>query len=159
MKSLSLYDMTKEMMSLLEADDIDGDLIEQAFGNIAAKDSKICYFIRDLELAADARKVEEKRLADSRKALENKVKSLKSYIQTSMDMMDVDKIAAGVFTLSVQNNPAALETVNADLCPAKYLIQIPERWEPDTARIKDVLKTGEEVPGFALKVGRSLRIR
>ena len=149
MKSLSLYEMTKEMMNLIEA----------AFGDITAKDTRICYFIRDLELAADARKVEEKRLADTRKALENKVKSLKNYIQTSMDMMDVEDLTAGVFKLKIQNNPPALKVVDPSLCPPEFQIVIPQTVVEDTAKIKDALKAGVAVPGYELSVGRSLRIR
>lgn len=158
-KSLSLYAMTTAMMDILEAEEVNEEMMEAAFGAIVSKDNRIAYFIRDVESAIDAHKAEEKRIADRRKAMENKIKSLKGLIQMSMERLELDKIDTGVFKLAIQNNPAALEVIDREATPNAYRVIIPETWEPDNARIKDALKAGEEVAGYALKVGRSLRIR
>lgn len=158
-KSLSLYTMTAQMLELIDAEDCDGEAIERAFGDIAAKDCRIAHFVRDLTASAEAHKVEAKRIADRGKALENKAAQLKAYVQTSMEMMEVESLVAGTFKLSLQNNPPALKVIDASLCPAEYKIVIPSTVVEDTARIKDVLKSGGTVPGYELSAGKSLRIR
>ena len=159
MKALSLYDMTSEMLELLEAEEVDMEMLETAFGALASKDNRICHFIRDVEAFALTCKSEETRLSNKRKALENKVERLKNLIQLSMDRLGMDHLEAGTFKLSVQDNPPALETIDRELTPARFRIVIPATWVEDKAKIKEALKIGEIIPGYALKRGRSLRIR
>jgi hypothetical protein len=160
MKSLSLYEMTNEMLEVLEAEEVDEALMEAAFGNIVAKESRIAFFIKDIEASADAHKAEEKRLSDRRKAMENKVKQLKGYIQLCMERLGMDAVQTGTFKLAIQNNPPALDRYDESApLPAEFTVIIPEQIQPDNAKIKDALKIGVEVPGYRLTQGRSLRIR
>jgi len=158
-KGLSLYTMTAQMMELIEAEDCDGEAIERAFGDIAAKDCRIAHFVKDLTASAEAHKVEAKRIADRGKALENKAAQLKAYVQSSMELMQVDSLVAGTFKISIQKNPPALKVIDASLCPPEFQIVIPQSVVEDTAKIKDTLKAGGTVPGYELSVGKSLMIR
>ncbi len=159
MKSLSLYDMTSEMLAVLEAEEVDEQMMEAAFGALVAKDNRICHFIRSIELAIIAYKMEENRITDRRKAMENKVDQLKKLIQLSMERMGFENFEAGTFKLKIQANPPALDVVDESLTPPEFLIVVPATTMPDKAGIKEALKRGEAVPGYALKSGRSLRIR
>lgn len=159
-KGLSLYAMTTEMLNVLEAEEVDEALMEAAFGNIVAKESRIAHFIKDIESAVDTFKAEEKRISDRRKAMENKVKQLKGYIQLCMERLGMDAVQTGTFKLAIQNNPPALERYDEEApLPAEYTVIIPEQVQPDNAKIKDALKLGVEIPGYRLTQGRSLRIR
>ena len=159
MKSLSLYEMTSEMLAILEAEEVDEQMMEAAFGALMSKDNRICHFIRSIEGAIVTHKAEEARISDRRKAMENKVEQLKKLIQLSMERLELDSMETDTFKLKLQDNPPALDVLDETLTPPQYLVVIPATTQPDKAKIKEDLKNGKPVPGYALKRGRSLRIR
>lgn len=159
MKSLSLYTMSQEMQALIEADEVNDDLLVAAIGDIEKKSENVCHFIRNVESTVDIFKAEEKRIASRRKALENTITRVKEYAKTCMELMGAEKIDTGTFTLSIQNNPPALQIEDGAEPPAEYCIIIPEQRTWDKDKVKSDLKSGKMVPGATLTVGRSIRIR
>lgn len=158
-KSLSLYAMSQEMLALIEADEVSDELLAAAIGNIEKKGESVCHFIKNVEAAASSFKAEEQRIAAKRKALENTAARVKEYAKVCMEMMGAEKITAGTFNLSIQNNPPSLHIEEGAEPPPEYCIIIPESRTWDKDKVKSDLKAGKLVAGASLTVGRSIRIR
>jgi hypothetical protein len=161
-----LYELTtayREVWNMVEDDTTDltviTDTLESIEGAIEEKAANIANFIRSLDYDAEAIKAEEKRLADRRKAIENRIAAIKRYIQCQMESTGIDKIKTPTQTISLQKNPPALVVSDDKAVPPQYLVVIPEHYEVDKTRIKEALKNGEIVPGCELTQGKSLRIR
>lgn len=158
-KNLTLYAMSMEMAALLEAEEINDELLIAAIGDIERKGENVCHFIKNVEAAAAAHEVEAKRIADKGKALKNTAARVKDYAKLCMENIGAEKITTGTFTLSIQNNPPALHIEEGAEPPAEYCIIIPEQRTWDKDKVKADIKAGKVVKGATLTVGRSLRIR
>ncbi|HEY3424823.1 MAG TPA: siphovirus Gp157 family protein [Negativicutes bacterium] len=126
--------------------------IEEKAGNIIrlGKNLEADIIVYDLEI---------KRMEDRRKAIKNRVDSLKDYLKSSMELAGIDKIKIDTFSISLQNNPPAVKINDERAVGAEYLTIVPAQYVPDKNKIKEDLKAGMIVPGCELTVGRSLRIR
>lgn len=173
---MNLYELTKQHQELEDlilgsADQDTGeipaneDLDRKAEELGLAIDSKldgISRLCRNFASEADALRAEEKRLADRRRALENREKSLKAYAKACLEGAGLQKLHAGHFVLAIQKNGGVAPlNLCVDLDPAA----LPERFRkvtitPDSAVIRQALEAGE-VLGFAElgERGTSLRIR
>lgn len=162
-KLYEIAERYKNLAILLEDETIDNEMIMPALeaieGEISDKAVGIVGFIKSMDYDIDAIKAEEKRLADRRKAIENRKEGIKQYIKSQMEFAGLDKIKSPTFTIALQNNPPALEISDENAIPAEFTVIIPERKEPNKQAIKDALKAGSEVPGCRLTNGKSLRIR
>ena len=130
------------------------DSIEDAIENKAENIAKL---IRNLESDVSAYKEEEDRLKTKRQATENKVKWLKTYLEDNMKLTGKTKFKSGMFNFSIQKNPASVNILDERIIPKEFLI--PQLPKIDKTALKDVLKTGVEVPGAELKQTEGLRIR
>lgn len=163
---MKLYELTESynnVWGLLNDDEADLETIETALVTledaIEEKAGNVAKFIKSMDAEIDVIKAEEKRLAERRKAVENKRDRVKKYIADQLQLMGIDKVKLPTVTIALQNNPPALKIEDESLIPASYLTLIPERYEADKDRIKKDLKAGVEVPGAVLTQGKSLRIR
>lgn len=92
-----VYDMDLDEDTWLDTlDAINEDI------NIKVENSGRLY--RSWESDAKALKSEEERLAKKRKAIENRMKSLKGYLQDNMERMKKNKIKTDLFSFNIQNN-------------------------------------------------------
>ena len=130
------------------------DSIEDAIENKAENIAKL---VRNLESDVSAYKEEEDRLKTKRQATENKVKWLKTYLEDNMKLTGKTKFKSGMFNFSIQKNPASVNILDERIIPKEFLI--PQLPKIDKTALKDVLKTGVEVPGAELKQTEGLRIR
>jgi len=161
---MKLYELTGQFAQLEQmADSVESEADALAFSTLwgeisdlfEVKAERTACVIRNLEAEAEAIRAEEKRLAARRRALEGSVDRLKSYLKMNMETSGLDKIKSSLFTISIQNNPPSLK-VDESLLPDDFWIV--ER-KPDTAKVKDALKSGATIDGAWLEQGRSLRIR
>ncbi len=160
-----LYDLTenyKNIAALLDDETMDMEIISTALatinGSIAEKCASISGLIKDFDADAAAIKAEEKRLADRRRAIENRRDWLKGYIQENMERMELDKIKTPLFTFSLQKNPPAVVIDNMGELPKGYIVETISQ-VADKKAIAQAIKAGEEVPGARLTTSKSLRIR
>ena len=130
------------------------DSIEDAIENKAENIAKL---VRNLESDVSAYKEEEDRLKTKRQATENKVKWLKTYLEDNMKLTGKTKFKSGMFNFSIQKNPVSVNILDERIIPEEFLI--PQLPKIDKTALKDVLKTGVEVPGVELKQSEGLRIR
>ena len=161
-----LYKLATDYQRL--ADEIDGmdeqtviDTLEGSTELMAIEEKalNISKWMANLSSESDAYENEIKRLSDHKKAVDNKNKWLKQYLQTCMEVAGLQKIKAGTFSLTLQKNPPKLIVDDEKAIPASYLTIVPEHTEVNKAELKDALKNGNEIPGARLECGTSLRIR
>jgi len=163
---LKLYQLTENyqnLWDLVEDETIDLSIVETALktveGAIQEKAQNLAVFIKSLGADIEIIKAEEKRLADRRKALENKQSGIKNYLQSQLEMAKLDKIKTAVITVSMQNNPPAVRIIDEAIIPAQYKTIVPQTFTIDKKSIADDIKKGISVPGAESTQGRSLRIR
>jgi len=161
----SLYQLTESFITVLDniPEDVDqqtiNDTLEAIDGAIEEKAYNIVAYSKWLDSQAKGIAAEEKRLADRRKAFENRSKSIKTYLQGNMERIGKTKIEHELFTISLQDNPGAVQINDDKVIPAKYLTIIPESYVPDKKAIAAAIKAGEIVPGCEFVQGRRLAVR
>ncbi len=163
--SISLYEMGQgfnNIFDLVMDETMDLGELEGALKSIEA-DVNVKVFngiglIRSLESYSAGMKLEEERLSKNRKALDNRVKSIKEWYKTNLEQMGKTKIVTERGTMAIQNNPPALQVDEVKL-PAAYYDVVPQHFEVNKDRIKADLKAGKAIPGAYFTQGKSLRIR
>lgn len=163
--SNTLYELSESYMNvqnLIDEESPDADILNALTiieGAIENKAGNIANLIKSLDAEAEMLKAEERRLSQRRKVRENAASNMKQYLQNAMEQMGMDKIKTAKWTFSIQNNPPAVQIINEEEIPGKFLTFIPERYEVNKKLISEALKAGEDVKGCELSRGRSLRIR
>ena len=161
---MNLYELTenyRNLQELLDNPEIDQEIITNALDEVGEqleeKAENIAKLIKTLEVEVNGYKTEEKRLADRRKTLENRITGLKSYIDAAMKATGKKKFKGQLFSFNIQKNPRSDNITDSTLIPKEYYIQ----QEPllDKKTVLAELKNGVIVPGAELLQTESLRIR
>ena len=163
-----LYELTDKYLQLV-AEIEEYDLEPQALldtlegsmelASIEEKATGIVKMIKNFEADIPGLDAEIERLTNRKKAIKNRVDSVKNYLQMNLEKAGIDSLKVGTFTVKLQKNPASLVVKNLNEIPAKFITIVPEQHQADKKAIKDALKAGEEVAGVELVQGRSLRIK
>lgn len=160
---MKLYELTQNYLNLLDLLDnpeVPKEIIENALeeveGNFEDKAENIVKLIRSVEAEVKAYKDEEDRLSTRRKTLENKVISLKEYLESSLKAIGKQEIKGKLFTLKIQRNAPSVVIDDYNTIPKEYLKVVEE---VDKKKIKEDLKNGVDIPGVKLEATESLRIR
>jgi len=161
---MKLYELTSNYQNLLDLMDdetIPQEEITKALngleGEFDLKAENIAKLIKSMDADVKGLKDEEKRLANRRKALENRCISLKGYLSDSMRAIGRDKIKGSVITLQFQKNAPSVNVTNVDSIPRKYFIKPVPMLQK--AELLIALKNGLKVKGAELKQESSLRIK
>ncbi len=135
------------------------------------KAERVAQFLIELDNQAEAWKVEAKRFAERAKKNEATMTSVKFLVEKTMEQLKLKKLDAGVFTLSIANNPPAMIVQNEKAIPAEYFDEVPATVMLNNARLKADLVEGKEVewvkdpdavnvtPGAVISRETSLRIK
>lgn len=94
-------------------------------------------------------KNEEKRIAENRKVLENKLDRFKTYVKENMQRLEIQKLESELGTLSIAKNPASVEILDESLIPDDYKKEKVTITVDKTA-IKNDLKAGKNIQGVRL---------
>jgi hypothetical protein len=165
--NLSLYQLSenyRQALDFLTDPELDlpleavKDTLEGLTGELDDKAVNVAKFLRNMEATADAIKVAEAEMAKRRKALENRVQWLKSYIKGNMEACSISKIECPYFKLSIQKNPSAVNILDENAIPAEFKEEVIS-WKIDKTAIKDAIKAGSAVPGAELVNGTRLAIK
>lgn len=160
----SLYQLNEnwqQVASMLYDEDADEqmvlDTLESIEGEIEDKADGYAKIIKELESKQNARKEEAKRLTESAKVFENRVKALKNNLSTSMKAIGKTKFATDLFNFNiVKNGGKQALTIDGEV-PKEYTKTIVEN---DTDKIRQALENGEILPFAHLEPrGESLRIK
>jgi hypothetical protein len=159
---MKLYEYTLDYLHLIEkAEELDQDVLIDTIAAIREsaeeKAENIAKLVRSFEADAKTIKAEEERLAAKRKTLENQITYLKKYLFDQLETMGISKIKRPLFTISIQANPPGVDVIDLEKIPSDFwTVQAPVL---DKKKILSLLKTGNDVPGAALRISKGLRIR
>ena len=155
-KELSLYNITNKFIELFEKSE-EGELTEQELQEegtelalaLKNKGTSIIAYTKNTESLIDAMKNEEKRIAENRKVLENKLDKFKTYVKENMQRLEIQKLESELGTLSIAKNPASVEILDESLIPDGYKKEKVTITVDKTA-IKNDLKAGKNIQGVRL---------
>lgn len=146
-------------------------IVEDWGRDFKKKAERVAQFLIELDNQAEAWKVEAKRFADRAEKNEATMTSIKFLVQRTMEQLGLKKLEAGVFTLSIANNPPAMIVQNEKAIPSEYFDEVPATLKLDSAKLKKDLVDGKEVawvkepdavnvnPGAIISRETSLRIK
>jgi Siphovirus Gp157 len=138
------------------------DTLESLSGDLEVKATNVAMFIRNMDVSIEAMKAAEKTMSERRKSAERRRDSVKTYLLTNMVGCGIKKIEGPYFTVSVRDNPEAVDVFEPGTIPQAYMREVPPpppSWEVDKASIKAAIKAGVEVPGAKLTRGQRLEIK
>ena len=164
MNNLSLYEITSGFPALMENEEIteeDKKKIEEELTVLLQKKSQnIIGYTKNIELTINAMKEEEKRIADNRKVLENKISKFKEYVKECMENNGITKIVTGLGTLSIAKSPLSVEIINEDEVPSEFKQEV-VTVKIDKTKIKNNFKETGEIPEGVniITTNTSLRIK
>lgn len=152
---LTVYEMLEDPEADLQAI---ADTLEGIEGEIEAKADNYAVIINELKADAEKIRNEEKRLADRRRALENRVEYLKSTLEGAMLATGKLKFKTPFYSFCIQKNPPTVIIDDAEKIPPEYLL-----WVEPTINKKQLLvdiRSGKDLSGAAhLVQTEGLRIR
>lgn len=146
-------------LNLKDMDIEEGDLnsaLENIDDEIETKADNIAKVLRDFDGDIEALKAEEERLAKKRKAIENRQKQLKKYLQNSMLVLDKRKFKTDLFSFNIQKNAPSLKILDESKIPEDYY-KIEKKLNKND--LKEAVKKGLFEDAAKLVQTESLRIR
>lgn len=161
MMPTSLYEISSAINDILGTEEWDDAAIERLEELNLALESKakgITHFITNLTAFVDSAKEEEQRIALRRKAAENRISALKTYLLSAMTSAGRTEIEAGTFKIVIKNNPPSVCVDDESLLPARFFVTIPESYQLDKKSLAAELKVND-IPGAHLERGKSLGIK
>lgn len=158
----TIYDNTNDYLRIqeyitymLEQDDLTeeqlqelNELFESINDSLVDKIEGTLKVIKHIQYDVDAFKSEEERLAKRRKSYEKSIERLKENIKNAMILTGLDKVKAGLFNVSLRNNPVTAHIYDESKLPKEYLVEQPPKI--DKKAVNAALKNGLEVEGAVL---------
>lgn len=162
----TLYEIRQDYLEALEAlsdPELDlpaeaiADTLEGLEGQLQEKAVNVAAFLRHLEATAEAIKEAEARMAQRRRAIENRSANLREYLKQSMLATGISRIDSPWFELAIRKNPPAVEIDDEARLPGEFKREV-TTIKVDRAALKAALKD-HDVPGAHLATGTRLAIR
>lgn len=156
---MQLYELTEMYLNLKDMDIEEGDLnsaLENIDDEIETKADNIAKVLRDFDGDIEALKSEEERLAKKRKAIENRQKHLKEYLQNAMLVLDKREFKTDLFSFNIQKNAPSLKILDESKIPEDYY-KIEKKLNKND--LKEAVKNGLFEEAAELVQTESLRIR
>ena len=161
----SLYELSNEYIAAIkELEDLEideksrADTLESIVGPVEDKCVAVVSYARNLEVMANAIKIQAAVMTERRLVLERRVDHLMQYAQQHMIRCNLKKILNPIFDLSIVKTPDRVVIDDEGLFPLEYLRIIPEHSEPDKMLLKMALKDGA-VDGCHLESGTRLAVK
>lgn len=164
MSDLSLYKITGAFPVLMESEEISekdkAKIKEELTLLLQQKSQGVIGYVRNVEAVIEAKKNNEKMLAESRKADERRLESFKKYVKECMENNGITKIETGLGNLSIAKSPISVEITNEDEIPSEFKQEI-RTIKIDKKAIADNFKsTGELISGVIIHTDNTnLRIK
>jgi len=121
----ALYELASEyqdaLMTLTDMDDEAViDTLEGLKGELEVKAVNVAMYCGNLTATINAMKEAEKRIADRRKAYENKVAYITRYIKKNMESSGIHKIETPEMKLAIQKNPPRVNINDETAVPEEF---------------------------------------
>jgi hypothetical protein len=162
---MKLYELSNEVLFLLDALSVDGELSPEAEERLDAlhtaledKADAIACVVRELEADAAGYAVEAKRFGALAAATTRQAERLKAYLKTTLERLGIVKLKTPRFVLSVQKNATpCVRLADGAAVPAGYERT---RIELDGAKILADYHAGRPLPAdVTVEHGTHLRMR
>ena len=160
----TLYELSADLMYILDLADKEGseESLEQAMdeiqGSIEDKAESIGRLVNEMNMLADTRKEEAKRMTRRAKVAENAAKRAKDYLRENMALCGMQSLETKSFKISRCRNSKAAVAVEDHLVPDEYKTETVQM-KINTDRIREELEAGTVLPFASLKErGENLRI-
>jgi len=143
--SLSLYKIADEIAAIVTADELTEeslDALDRLEMSLAQKVGNIHNFRAMLIGMVAAAKEEEDRLKKRRKAAENRIAQLDSYVLRCLQSAGREEIDAGTVTAKIKKSPGVLVIENEENIPGKFIVTKMQH-VIDRVAIKNAIKSGE----------------
>lgn len=133
-------------------------------GDFDSKAESVSLYIKELEAGTKLLGESIKNLQSRKKAMENKVERLKSYLITSMEIFNEHQIWTDKVRITVRNNAPSVLVYDEKAFINQYkgnrddLLKYSEPTINKTA-IKDALKSGEDIAGATLEAKKTVIIK
>lgn len=159
---MKLFELTQSYQQVLEiAEQLDAETLKDTLDSINdAVEQKVentAFVVKQLEANVSVIDEEIKRLQAMKGTQMNNIKSLKLYLQESMEKVGLDKVQGKLIKIAIQNNPQSVEVLNENVIPKNYFVE--QKPKLDKKALLTDLKGGAQVEGVEIKQSRSLRIR
>lgn len=158
MKDLHLYEIADEILSVVEAEEFDGDLIEQLSMAFEKKAESILAWKDKMSSFVQYCKDEEARIAAKRKTAESRVAWLNDYLKNNMEAAGIMSLDIGTKTIKIQNNPPSCIIDDEGEVDARFFVVVPETKRVDKAAVKKALNDGP-VAGARLETTTRLVVK
>lgn len=168
MQELKLYEITQGMIDQLdiflesEGNDSDKENYSEIMlflkEELKNKSDSIIQYIQNLQTLNKSAKEEVDRLQKLIKIRTNKIERLKSYLISTMQILEQKKIETALGSYGIRKTPDKVEIYDLTVLPKEF-IRIKEEKEPDKEKIKAYIKEHGEVAGARITCGYSLQIR
>lgn len=156
---MKLYELTQIYNNLMDLDLSEDELkvhLTNIEDEIEEKADNIAKVLKSMDAEAVALKDEETRLAEKRKAIENRSKNLKAYLQDQMILVDKKKFKTTLFSFNIQKNTPSLKIIDESKVPEEFFVI--ER-KLNKTELKNAVKDGLYADAAVLESSESLRIR
>lgn len=164
MSDLSLYKITGAFPVLMESEEISEEdkvkIKEELTLLLQQKSQGVIGYVRNIEAVIEAKKNNEKMLAESRKADERRLENFKKYVKECMEINRITKIETGLGNLSIAKSPISVEITSEDEIPSEFKQEV-KTIKIDKKAIADNFKsTGELINGVIIHTDNTnLRIK
>ena len=157
---MKLYELTESYNQIKDLDlpvEEQQALLDNVEGSIEEKVENVVKIIKENDGVIDAIKNEIARLNQLKKSHESKNDSLKNYIDTSMQIIEKDKLNAGLFKISYRKS-SSLVVTDESLIPVQFMKVIPETKVVDKVELKKFMKDNH-VEGAVVENKKNLQIK
>lgn len=164
MSDLSLYKITGAFPVLMESEEISEEdkakIKEELTLLLQQKSQGVIGYVRNIEAVIEAKKNNEKMLAESRKTDERKLENFKKYVKECMENNGITKIETGLGNLSIAKSPISVEITNEDEIPAEFKQEVRTMKIDKKAIANNFKSTGELINGVIIHTDNTnLRIK
>jgi hypothetical protein len=151
----ALDDENEELQNGLSSEFV--SMLESLEGEIVHKLEGCCRAFKSMRAMKDAIDDEVAALRLRASRIDRAMDDLKSYMQYNLEQMQMQKITAGIFRLSIcKNSQPTVTVLDLDAVPSKF--DKPQERQVMLTAIRDAVKRGEDVPGVDVATGKHLRI-
>ncbi len=153
---MQLYKIANDYAQLMAEDfepDMIADTVEAIEGEISDKIEQLLAITKNKAALAEALKKEADALNERAKSLLKHNENIKQYIIQSMTTMEKKRFNAGIHTLTVRAPSVSVKIDDVSLIPPEYVEYVTEM-KPDKNAIKQQLKSGAEIEGAHLELGK-----
>lgn len=171
---MKLYEIRSDIENCVRVDEESEDLVNTETGEVFDKEAfeklqgefndkvlDLAKWIKNLDAERQAVYNEKQKLEKRKKTLDNKIESIRSYIDFCTLNIPKEKLPKDATTVITRSKSSSVEVdldelMKFDNCD-DYLTYAPPK--PDKAEIKKAIKSGQTIPGCSIVEKQNLQIK